>query len=183
MNENTEINAGYEIIEKLVVGDTFFALGRNDTKYGTKYVTWQARAEDPDNYFWGHYHENYEDAREDLFERAYSTSKNLNPNYHKRQQEKLPAFCMSTLSFNGGLVVITHKEKGYMIADISAQDSAEDKRVAKFINDLLGVTPAQEAAMVAGSMFGWNVPAANPVNYDADGKYINPKTKQDRDSR
>ena len=180
---NRETNAGYEITEKLTIGNSVFVLGNNDTRFGTKYVTWQARADDPANYFWGHYLDNYEDAREDLFERAHSESQSLNPNYHKRQSEKLPAFCMSTRPSDGCLIKITHKESGYKIADISTEDSAENKYVAKYINELMGVAPAQEAAMIAGSMFGWNTPAANPVNYDENGKAIRPKNKSDRDSR
>ena len=180
---NKEINAGYEITEKLTVGNTIVALGSNDTRFGTKYVTWEARGDDPTNYFWGHYLNNYEDAREDLFTRARTLSQSLNPNYHKRQLEKLPAFCLSTRPSDGCLIVITHKESGYKVSDISAEDSIENQYLAKYINKLLDVTPAQEAAMVAGSMFGWNVPAANPVNYDADGKAIKPKNKPDRDSR
>ena len=180
---NKETNAGYEITEKLTVGNSFFVLGCMESEYGTKYVTWQARADDPTNYFWGHYIGNYEDAREDLFERAHSESQSLNPNYHKRQSEKLPAFCMSTLPSDGTLIVIKHKERRYKVSDISAQDSDENKYLAKYINELMEVTPAQEAAMVAGSMFGWNVPAANPKNYDDDGKAIKPKNKPDRDSR
>jgi len=183
-NEKKEINAGYEITEKLTVGNSVFVLGSNETRFGTKYVTWQANAKnDPTNYFWGHYLENYEDAREDLFERAHSESKALNPNYHKRQREKLPAFCMSTRPSDGCLIAIKHKENGYKVADISTEDAAENKYLAKYINDLMGVTPAQEAAMVAGSMFGWNAPAANPTNYDDKGKAIKPKSKPDRDSR
>jgi len=50
---NKETNAGYDITEKLSVGNSIFVLGKNETKYGTKYVTWQARADDPTNYFWG----------------------------------------------------------------------------------------------------------------------------------
>lgn len=30
------------------------------------------------------------------------------------------------------------------------------------LNDWLGVTPAQREAMLNGSLFGWNIPAANP---------------------
>ena len=112
-----------------------------------------------------------------MFERAHTESQNLNPNYFKRQNEKLPAVCMSTLPSNGSLIVIKHKESGFRVADISTQDSAENKYLAEYINKLLDVTPAQEAAMVAGSMFGWNVPAANPVNYDETGKAIKPKNK------
>lgn len=32
-----------------------------------------------------------------------------------------------------------------------------------------GVTPAQREAMLAGSMFGWDTPAANPDSYNEDG--------------
>ena len=36
---NTEKNAGYDIIEKLNVGNSIFVLGRMESRYGTKYVT------------------------------------------------------------------------------------------------------------------------------------------------
>lgn len=174
---STEKNAGYDIIEKLAVGSSVFVLGRMETKYGAKYVTWAARQDDPANYFWGHYIGTYEDAREDLFERALGECQNLNPNYHKRQAEKLPATCMSTLPSDGALIVITHQENGYKTADISTEDAAENRYLAQYINKLMDVSPAQEAAMVAGSMFGWNVPVANPKNYDESGKAIKPKNK------
>lgn len=32
-------------------------------------------------------------------------------------------------------------------------------------NSALGVTPAQAEAMLAGSMFGFDVPGADPLNY------------------
>lgn len=180
---NKDTNAEYEITEKLTVGETLFVLGRNDKSVGTKYVTWTARQDDPSRYFWGHYHENYRDARDDLYERAHNESQSLNPNYHRRQREKLPDFCMSTLPSDGSLIVIRQKETGYSASDLSSTDSAENKNLAKYINELLGVTPAQEAAMVAGSRFGWNVPAANPKHYDDDGKVIRPKSSSDRDRR
>jgi len=97
--------------------------------------------------------------------------------------EKLPEFCMSTRPSDGCLIIITHKESGYKLSDMSADDPAENKFLAKHINRLLKITPDQEAAMIAGSIQGWNVPAANPVNYDGDGKFAMPKGKPDRDSR
>ena len=46
-------------------------------------------------------------------------------------------------------------------------------------NAKLGVSRAQEEAMKAGSMFGFQVPAADPRNYDADGKPVMPKDRGD----
>ncbi len=40
---------------------------------------------------------------------------------------------------------------------------------AKELNAKIGVTPAQAEAMMIGSMFGWDVPGANPAVYDKNG--------------
>lgn len=45
-------------------------------------------------------------------------------------------------------------------------------------NARLGVTPAQREAMLAGSMFGWDTPAANPDMYDAEGMFSREKIKE-----
>lgn len=176
---NMEKNAGYEITEKLTVGNSIFVLGHMDSQFGTKYVTWAAKEYDPTNCFWGHYMGTYEDAREDLFERAYLESQDRNPNYHKRMAEKLPDICMSILPSDGSLIVLTHKESGYKTADISMPDAADNRCLAEYINKLLNVTPAQEAAMIAGAKHGWNVPAAKPTYYDENGKAIKQKSRDE----
>ena len=54
-----------------------------------------------------------------------------------------------------------------------------DKDV-KEINREIGVTPAQAEAMKVGSMFGWNVPGADPKSYDEKGKPIPPRSGGER---
>ena len=40
------------------------------------------------------------------------------------------------------------------------------------LNADFDATPARIAAMQAGAMFGWHVPAADPDRYDTDGKLV-----------
>lgn len=86
-------------------------------------------------------------------------------------RQSLPESCFSTLGATGELIVITKGEKGYSPTDVYPQNTSP-KEGAAALNAANGVTKAQEAAMVAGSMFGWETPAANPKNYDALGQPI-----------
>ena len=61
------------------------------------------------------------------------------------------------------------------IAGKTARESAD------IANDTMGVTKAQEAAMLAGSLFGWQTAAADPKNYDNNGSPIKPAKKKNRD--
>ena len=54
---------------------------------------------------------------------------------------------------------------------------AENRALADEYNAKLGVSKAQEQAMSAGSMFGWQVPGADPKNYDESGQPIRQKYK------
>jgi len=168
-----ERNAGYEIVEKLTVGESIFVLGQAPRQY----VTWCARTDDPANYFWGHYITDYADAREDLYQRAYEHSRTINPATRKRQAEQLPPVCVSTLPSDGSLIELRRKESGYRLSELSLDSPAENARLAGYINGLLDVGKEQEAAMLAGSMFGWSTPAANPRNYAADGKARKPQDR------
>lgn len=96
-------------------------------------------------------------------------------------RSSLPDKCFSALESTGEMIVITKGEKGYTPTGIFSQDASPREGVTA-ANAANGVTKAQEAAMVAGSMFGWETPAADPKNYDEQGGPIRPKAK-DRDER
>lgn len=78
----------------------------------------------------------------------------------------LPEHCYSMLSAENTLIKIVKGESGYH--EVCQLDDHGRKTVdAK--NTAIGVTKAQEAAMVIGSMFGWDKPGADPANYDDQG--------------
>ena len=74
-------------------------------------------------------------------------------------------------------------ESGYYKTNILSNDRTEAQKIVDGYNDKLGITKAQAEAMVAGSMFGWHVPAADPKNYDKDGKLMHMKHKNRGDAR
>lgn len=89
----------------------------------------------------------------------------------------LPRECLSTLPSSGEMILITRYQKGYTPRSI--QKSPEENRaIVDRYNKNNGISKAQEAAMVAGSMFGWDTPAAKPKNYDENGKAVKPKEKE-----
>lgn len=96
-------------------------------------------------------------------------------------RQSLPEKCFSALESTGEIISITRGENGYTPTGQYPQDGVSPKEAAAALNEAAGVTKAQEAAMVAGSMFGWDTPAADPKNYDAKGVPI--KNHRERDAR
>lgn len=84
----------------------------------------------------------------------------------------LPESCYSVLGTTGELIVIKKGESGYYHTDYSTNDKAENLRLKNYYNEMLEVDHVQEECMKAGSMFGWNVPGADPNNYDENGRFI-----------
>ena len=78
----------------------------------------------------------------------------------------LPDHCYSMLSSENRLIKIVKGESGYL--DL-AELHENGREIVDGKNSMLGVTKAQEAAMVVGSMFGWDKPGADPANYDDQG--------------
>ena len=78
----------------------------------------------------------------------------------------LPELCFSVLPATGELICIKRGESGYYPSDWSTDDKEQNVELADYNNERLGVTPEQRQAMEVGSMAGWDVPGADPANYD-----------------
>ena len=97
-------------------------------------------------------------------------------NTYAPKETPLPRECLSVLADTGELVKIDRYRMGCM--PISVQKTPEENReTASRYNEHYGVSKAQEAAMLAGSMSGWDTPLAKPKSYDENGVPIKPKNK------
>jgi len=87
--------------------------------------------------------------------------------------EGLPEACFAVIPGRDVLIVIGRGECGYRQIDLALarllrhREAAEETRDR--LNEDAGITRAQAEAMLAGSICGWNVKAADPANYDEDG--------------
>lgn len=95
----------------------------------------------------------------------------------KEKGQVMPYTCFSILPSSGELIMIERNHRGYIRVPQSERDAEKNRLTADKMNERFGVSKAQEAAMLAGSMFGWNVPGANPKRYDKDGRPKPPKKK------
>ena len=68
----------------------------------------------------------------------------------------------------GHIIAIRRGESGYY-SFIKFPDEGLAKLHVERLNAEAGVTPPQLQAMRAGSMFGWDCPAADPGSYEANG--------------
>lgn len=101
-------------------------------------------------------------------------------NTYQPKEPPLPPRCFTMLPSSGDIIEVTRYRKGYR--PIRTRDAFEtEEGRALFVdtaNKRWGVTKAQEAAMLAGSLFSWDTPASKPKNYDETGKPIKPKDKE-----
>lgn len=68
------------------------------------------------------------------------------------------------------IVCVRRGERGYFktTLDDASLTVERAKAIVKTYNDRLGVTLEQKSAMIAGSLFGWHTPGANPDRYDGE---------------
>ena len=81
---------------------------------------------------------------------------------------KVPDICWSVNEADGKLICIKKGEDGYFPSEWDTGDAKRNRKIADYNNAKRGITPAKEKAMVIGSMFGWDSPAAHPQFYEHD---------------
>ena len=95
----------------------------------------------------------------------------------------LPDNCYCVLPGSDEIIIVKKGESGYYRTDKYGHDRAQALAIVDECNEIGGVSKAQAAAMLAGSMFGWHIPGADPKNYDEQGKPIKPKQHNRDDAR
>jgi len=80
--------------------------------------------------------------------------------------EGLPELCYSKEPISGKTIILQRGQEGY-----NNLENGYEQLNPEEMNEKLEVTKAQSAAMLTGSMFGWDVPGANPEAYDENGNF------------
>lgn len=81
-------------------------------------------------------------------------------------RSSLPELCFVHGENPNQVVLIQKGVDGYFLSKAITPEKVTAN------NALMGISKAQEAAMVAGSMFGWDKPVADPRNYDEHGALL-----------
>ena len=94
----------------------------------------------------------------------------------------LPEKCFVYVESTNEIGIVTKGEEGYTPLR-QKPEGISVRKGAALLNDTQGVTKAQAEAMKAGSLFGWDTPAADPKNYDDAGKPHRPKYTERGEAR
>ncbi len=88
----------------------------------------------------------------------------------------LPTFCYNSLSPTKEIIRLDIGTSGYTPCGRIERDSQVDE-----LNQAIGVSRAQAEAMKCGTMFGWDVPGADPKNYDEYGIVVPQRANRRKD--
>ena len=97
-------------------------------------------------------------------------------------RSSLPEHCFVYVESTDEIGVITRGEMGYTPTKMKPEGVSKRKGT-EYLNNAQGTTPAQAAAMSAGSMFGWDTKAADPSNYNEAGELQKQKRRDRGDAR
>ena len=84
----------------------------------------------------------------------------------------LPDSCFTYIPADGRkaeIIYLKRGEMGYYRTGVFTENAQTARESVNKRNALIGVSRAQEEAMKAGSMWGWNCPAASPENWTNEG--------------
>lgn len=98
-------------------------------------------------------------------------------------RSSLPEQCYIYLPTSQEIGIVKKGEMGYYRSDLSPVYGESGQEFVDELNRRGGVSKAQEAAMLAGSMFGWQAPGADPKNYDDNGQPVRPKHRDRGEAR
>lgn len=89
----------------------------------------------------------------------------MNQKLLKSNLSKLPNLCYGVLPAEPKIILLKAGEKGYWESRIEkCKDFDEAERLCDYLNENIEVTKSQRKAMEFGSMWGFDVPAADPDN-------------------
>lgn len=98
-------------------------------------------------------------------------------------RSSLPEQCYVYLPTSQEIGIVKKGKMGYYRSDLSPVYGESGQEFVDELNRQSGVNKAQAAAMLAGSMFGWQMPAADPKNYDDNGQPVRPKHRDRGEAR
>lgn len=98
-------------------------------------------------------------------------------------RSSLPERCYHVLAETGEVIILEKGSSGYCKTTLDMGSREENRTLVDEYNRKMGVSKAQAEAMSVGSMFGWDVPGADPSHYDSQGQPIKPKQQNRGDAR
>ena len=94
-----------------------------------------------------------------------------------------PGKCFTVQRSSGELIAIERYKPGYQVSPMAHFKGKTPQQTADVLNDDMGVTRAQAAAMLAGATLGWTSPAADPNRYNKRGRPIQSRRHERSGSR